>query len=93
MPFGAHETMEVHEILNEKMNLIQHFSLYAQMVQNGQIRGMIDRHLQTAMQSYNQLVGYTHDYSAAQPMNPPAMGTLAGAQPQQVQYGRASLST
>ena len=30
MPFGAHETMEVHEILNEKINMINHFSWYMQ---------------------------------------------------------------
>lgn len=93
MPYGAHETMEVHEILNEKMNLIQHFSLYAQMVQNPQIRHMLDRHIQTAVQSYNQLVAYTHDYSAAnqlqnqmqtQMQNP---STISQTQPQQIQYG------
>ena len=78
MPFGAHETMEVHEILLEKINLINHFSMYNQMTQNPQLRQMIDRHLQTAMQSYDQLVSYTHDYSAgrnvppASPM-PPAL--------------------
>lgn len=87
MPFGAHETLEAHEILNEKINLINHFSLYAQMVQNGQIRSMIDRHLQTAVASYNQLVGYTHDYSAARPMQTSGPGILSGTQPQQIQYG------
>lgn len=87
MPFGAHETMEVHEILNEKMNLINHFSLYAQMTQNGQIRGMLDRHIATAMQAYEQLAGYTHDYSAANAPQPAAQRTMAGTQPQQIQYG------
>jgi hypothetical protein len=70
MPFGAHETMEVHEILNEKMNMIHHFSLYAQQAQSGEVRSLIERHLQSCVQDYNQLVGYTHDYDAAGPRMP-----------------------
>ncbi|MEF3305466.1 spore coat protein [Paenibacillus sp. GYB003] len=85
MPYGAHETMEVHELLNEKMNLINHFSFYAQQAQNPELRDMIDRHLQTAMQSYDQLVAYTHDYNAATMRQAPA--GMPAVQPQQVQYG------
>jgi spore coat protein CotF len=65
MPFGAHETMEVHEILNEKINLINHFSMYAEQAQSGQVRNLVERHLQIAIQHYDQLVAYTHNYSAA----------------------------
>jgi len=65
MPFGAHETMEVHEILNEKINMINHFSLYAEQAQSEQVRGLIRQHLQTAIEHYDQLVAYTHDYEAA----------------------------
>jgi len=85
MPFGAHETMEVHEILNEKINLINHLAMYMNSCQDPQLRNMIDRHLQTAMESYNQLVAYTHDYSAAQNMNQ-AYG-MPAVNPQQVVYG------
>jgi len=65
MPFGAHETMEVHEILNEKINMINHFAMYLHSCQDPQLRSMIDRHMQTAIRSYDELVAYTHDYSAA----------------------------
>lgn len=65
MPFGAHETMEVHEILNEKINLINHFAIYLHSCQDPALRSMIDRHMQTAVRSYDELVAYTHDYSAA----------------------------
>ena len=85
MPFGAHETMEVHEILNEKINLINHFSLYSQMTQNVQLRQMIERHMQTAIQAYDQMVAYTHDYNAAshaQPAYP-----MPQAEPRQIAYG------
>jgi spore coat protein CotF len=85
MPFGAHETMEVHEILNEKLNLINHFSFYLQQTQNAELRQMIERHLQTAIQSYDQLVAYTHDYSAAS--GGPQPYGMPQAQPQQIQYG------
>jgi spore coat protein CotF len=57
--------MEVHEVLNEKLNMIHHFSFYARQCQDGQLKEMIDRHLHTVIQSYDQLVAYTHDYSAA----------------------------
>ncbi|WP_438447876.1 spore coat protein [Gorillibacterium sp. sgz5001074] len=85
MPYGAHETMEVHEILNEKINMINHFGMYAQMVQDRQLRQMIERHMQTAMQSYDQLVGYTHDYNAASGMQRPY--GMPSVQPQNIQYG------
>ena len=85
MPYGAHETMEVHEMLNEKINLINHFNLYAQQCQNQTLRQMIERHKQTAIQSYNQLVAYTHDYNAANPR--PQAYPMPGIQPDQLQYG------
>lgn len=85
MPYGAHETMEVHEILNEKLNLINHFSMYAQQTQDAELRQMIERHLQTAVMSYDQLIAYTHDYSAASGRQQPY--GMPQAQPEQVQYG------
>jgi spore coat protein CotF len=76
--------MEVHELLNEKMNMINHFSFYAQQAQLPELRDMIARQLQAAVQSYDQLVAYTHDYSAANRQTPYGMPQV---QPQQVQYG------
>jgi spore coat protein CotF len=84
MPYGAHETMEVHEVLNEKINLINHFSFYAQQTQNQQLRQMIQHHLQTATQAYDQLVGYTHNYNAATQQQVYGMPDV---QPNQIQYG------
>ena len=85
MPFGAHETMEVHEILNEKINLINHFSLYAQQCQDQQLRQMLEHHLQTATQAYDQLVAYTHDYNVQGNQNQ-SYG-MPNIQPNQIQYG------
>jgi spore coat protein CotF len=85
MPFGAHETMEVHEVLNEKINLINHFALYSQQTQNEQLRQMMERHMQTTIQSYDGLVSYTHDYESGQ-QRKQAQGML-NIQPHQIQYG------
>lgn len=85
MPFGAHEVMQTQEILSEKVNLINHFSLYAGQVQDVQLKNMLDRHIRSAMESYNTLVSYTHDYAAADQMVP-----LDSTQPvytNPVQYG------
>jgi len=85
MPFGAHETMEVHEVLNEKINLINHLAMYTQQTQNQQLHQLMERHMQSAIQGYDQLVAYTHDYNASQ-QRMQAQGML-NIQPQQIQYG------
>ncbi|MFD2613286.1 spore coat protein [Paenibacillus gansuensis] len=85
MPFGAHETLEVHEILNEKVNMMNHFGLYATQAQSPQVSQMIDRHLQSAMVSYDQLVNYTHDYVEPQTSN--KMHHVTETPVQQIQYG------
>lgn len=69
--FGAHEVMEVSEILGEKVNMINHMALYEQEAQNEQLRSMIRRQMDTAIQTYDQMVAYTHDFSARQGMQPP----------------------
>lgn len=83
MPFGAHETMEAHEALNELINMLDHFSLYKTQTRDPVLSQMIDRHTQTAIQAYNQLVSYTHDYQSVQP----AAGKSTAMGQQQVQYG------
>ncbi|MVO98482.1 spore coat protein [Paenibacillus lutrae] len=85
MPFGAHETVEVHEILTEKMNMIQHFSLYAGMSSHPQVGALVQQHLYSAIQHYNELVAYTHDYSAAG--QPHAYGQPPAVPVQDIVYG------
>ncbi|WP_084783456.1 spore coat protein [Paenibacillus sp. FJAT-26967] len=85
MPFGAHETVEVHEILTEKMNMIQHFSLYAGMSSHPQVGALVQQHLYSAIQHYNELVAYTHDYSAAG--QPHAYGQPPAVPVQDIAYG------
>jgi len=69
--FGAHEVMEVSEILSEKLNMINHMALYEQEAQDEQLRSTIRRQMDAAIAAYDQMVAYTHDYSARQGMQPP----------------------
>ena len=85
MKFGAHEVLEVSEILSEKMNMINHMALYEQEAQDEQLRAMIRRHMDTAIRSYDVMVAYTHDYSARQGIQPPY--PQPNAQLEQLKYG------
>lgn len=53
---GAHEVMEVHEVLTSEINDINTMQLYRQHVRDTQLAGIIDKQLQFAVQGYNQLV-------------------------------------
>ena len=85
MPFGAHEAMEVHEILTEKINMMNHFNLYAQQAKNPQLKEMIHRHLQEEIKSYDTIVSYTHDYQTFSPMS--SNTNVGSVKPDQIQYG------
>jgi spore coat protein CotF len=85
MPYGAHETMEVHEILLEKINMITHFNLYAREAKNPQLLDMIVRHQQEEIRAYNEIVAYTHDYNRFTPVPPNT--NIRGINPEQIQYG------
>jgi spore coat protein CotF len=85
MKFGAHETMETHEILMEKVNMITHFNLYASQAQNPQLQDMIVRHQQEEIRSYNELVSLTRGNNQFQPIPPNT--NIRGVNHQQIQYG------
>jgi spore coat protein CotF len=85
MPYGAHETMEVHEILMEKINMITHFNFYATETQNQQLIDMIIRHQQEEIRSYNEIVAYTHDYKGFNPVPPNT--NIREIRPQEIKYG------
>jgi spore coat protein CotF len=85
MPFGAHESMETHEILNEKICMLDHFAFYASQCQDQTLRNMLQNHMQRITQSYNQMVSYTHSYQT--PMNQPMTSMMSNTSPEQIQYG------
>lgn len=84
MPFGAHEAMEVHEVLNEKICMIDHFAVYAEQCSDDALREMIRRHRAHAIRGYNELVTYTHDTVAAVPME---VQFSQVASPNSIHYG------
>lgn len=53
---GAHETMEVHEILTSAIDAINQFQLYRPYVKDQQLQQILDRQLQFMMNEYNQAV-------------------------------------
>ena len=89
MPYGAHETMEVHEILAEKINMITHFNFYATETSNQQLIDMIIRHQQEEIRSYNELVAYTQNYTGFNPVSPNT--AIRGITPKEIRYGLNNL--
>ncbi len=90
MPFGAHETMEAHEFLEEKLNMMNHFHIYRMQAQDPALRQMIERHLDDTVRAYNQLVSYTHNYQPVNPVSaqtPSTVHAVQQTQPNQIQYG------
>ncbi|WP_409297864.1 spore coat protein [Peribacillus sp. SCS-26] len=85
MPFGAHETMEVHECLMEKVNMLNQFNFYLKQAKNPQLVDMIIRHQQEEIRSYNEVLAYTHDYNRFTPISPNT--NIRGIEPQQIHYG------
>ena len=85
MPFGAHEAMEVHEILTEKINMMNHFNLYAAQAKTPELKNMINRHIQEEIKSYDTVVSYTHDYQSFSPLS--ANTNFKSVTPDQIKYG------
>lgn len=84
MPFGAHESMEVHEVLNEQICLIDHLAMYAEMCSDPALLELLHRHRTHALTHYNQLASYTHDYRAVVPIEVQFSQVTT---PRNIQYG------
>ncbi|RKD21838.1 coat protein F [Ammoniphilus oxalaticus] len=54
--FGAHELMEMHEVLTDTINGINLFQLYRPHVKDQQLAQMMDNHLQFMISEYNGMV-------------------------------------
>ncbi|BCJ87196.1 spore coat protein [Effusibacillus dendaii] len=54
--FGAHETMELHEVLNEMINANNVMHLYREHIKDPQLHQMLDRQLNFMTQEYNNLL-------------------------------------
>ena len=54
--YGAHEVMEVHEVLSKSIDTANIFQMLRPQVQDQQLGSMIDNHLQFMTQEYDNLV-------------------------------------
>lgn len=54
--FGAHETLEVHEVLTSAINGINHFQLLRPYIKDRQLQQILDRQLQFMTNEYNGTV-------------------------------------
>jgi spore coat protein CotF len=54
--YGAHEVMEIHEVLSDTINGINQFQLYTPYVKDQQLRTILDRQVQFMTQEYNNLI-------------------------------------
>ncbi|MDK2820767.1 MAG: hypothetical protein PWP31_732 [Clostridia bacterium] len=54
--FGAHEIMEIHEVLTDTIDGINQFQLYRQHTRDPQLRQILDKQIQFTTQEYNNIV-------------------------------------
>lgn len=53
---GAHEVMEMHEVLTKAIDNINHFQLYREHIKDQQLMQMLEHQLQFMGNSYNQMI-------------------------------------
>lgn len=59
-PYGAHEVMELHDVLTNTINTINTFQLYYQNAKDRTLRQIITNQLQFMTDEYNQVVHFVH---------------------------------
>ncbi|WP_166246302.1 spore coat protein [Paenibacillus turpanensis] len=86
MQLGAHEVLELHEVLSDAIHGINTLKLYRPHAHDRELQAMTDRHLNSLMIEYNQMVGLANHHGAIQAI-PSRRGALmmnqsdAGFQP------------
>jgi spore coat protein CotF len=75
--YGAHEMMEVHEVLTDTINGINQFQLYTPHVTDPKLRTILDRQVQFMTQGYNSLLQVVNQngMNQGQPYRAPLNGT------------------
>ncbi len=59
--FGAHEMMQVHEVLTQTIDGINQFELYRPHIKDQQLMSILDKQLQHMSGSYDNMVNYLHN--------------------------------
>ena len=63
---GAHEVMEIHEVLLDTIDGINKFQMFAGFIRDGQLHSILDKHLQFMTQEYNNTVQALNNMGYAQ---------------------------
>lgn len=63
---GAHEVMEMHEVMNDAINGLNQFQLYRSFVKDPQLQQIMDRQIQFAINEYNGMVSIAQQKSGGQ---------------------------
>lgn len=64
--YGAHEVMEIHEILTDTVDGINQFQLYRPHVRDQQLKSILDKQIQFMSQEYNNMVQSINQHGISQ---------------------------
>ncbi|MCP8967364.1 spore coat protein [Ectobacillus ponti] len=87
MNHGGHETIDVSELLTDSITLIDQMLMQREYIQDPELREIVDRQYQFALQEYDGLVTAFTMNQAPQPMR------YQSSLPVQVQYGMQQMPT
>lgn len=65
---GAHEVLDLHEVLSESICALNTMQLYRPYVQDQQLQQMMNRHMQAMIADYNNMVQTAHQLGGTQAM-------------------------
>jgi len=63
---GAHEVLELHEVLSDAIHGLNTLKLYRPHARDQRLQAMVDRHMQNLTMEYNHLVQMAHRQGASQ---------------------------
>ncbi|MEJ8547571.1 spore coat protein [Brevibacillus borstelensis] len=76
--YGAHEVMELHEVLNEAVNAINTAQLYAPYVRDPELAGLLGHQLQFMQNEYNSMVHTVHGLGVGEGLSYRPVSSIVG---------------
>lgn len=76
---GAHEVLELHEVLSDAIHGLNTLNLFRPHAQDQMLQGLMDRHIQVLTMEYNNLIQLANQQGAGQAV--PARRMSAGMNP------------
>lgn len=71
---GAHEVLELHEVLNDAIHGLNTLNLYRPHAQDQMLQAMMDRHIQVLTMEYNNMIQLANQQGAGQAVPAKRMG-------------------